>query len=592
MVLQIFALAFVIGIVLLQSLYGLFSGLIMVVCSIIAAVVAIGSFEAITESLTTQFVSHPSYAASGTLVVVFILTLLILRLAADNLIRGNVRLPKYVDVSGGAACGFISAQLCVGVLMMGVFMLPLGNQVLLYKRYVTVIPASDSEKAEIRRAKLWTNPDGFTASLVSALSGGSLAGQTALSSVYPDFVEWIAWTGNTVQKESYSAPTRDKADGYESLTVVESWEQKQPLGDARYRTQAPARRGKKARYRMESYSPDAGMRLLGVRLRLTPLAADRHPTNNRTAGHRFRPTMFRVVGTGRGGRPKHFPARLIGNADPKIDNNLRLVDLDSNFFVEAEGDIELDVYFEVGEEFVSAFVEYRRFARAALRIGEEEGPEGEIAANVSTSGDGDSGGRTVGGVRSFIEAVHIADSGDKPRLPFALARNRVAGGDVDLEGGKFASGRVFGDRETLRAAVRVGSVTEFKIPSGYRLCRILFEPKTANSIPGRAYNYAVRNLNQYFAVDTQGVKYWLTGYYGIITRNGRERIEIFYTGEAKPMTFRGMLDFKDIKNNELIADNRARIGLLFLVPPGRTIVEIHNQAGPQYRGLEFTMNDG
>lgn len=591
MVLQLFALAFVIGITFLQSLYGLFSGIIMVVCSIIAAVVAIGSFEAVTESLTTQFVSHPSYAASGTLVVIFILTLLILRLAADNLIRGSVRLPKYVDVAGGAACGFVSAQLCVGVLMMGVFMLPLGNQVLLFKRYVKVTEASDSHKAEIRRAKLWTNPDGFTAGLVSALSSGSLGGQTALASVYPNFVEWIAWTGNTVQKESYSAPTRDKDKGYDSLTVVESWEQTQPLADARYRTKAPARRGVKARYRMESYSPEERMRLLGVRLRITPLAADRNPTNKRTTGHRFRPTMFRVVGQGRGGRPMHFPARLIGNADPKIDYNLRLADLDSNFFVKADGDIELDVYFEVDEEFVSAFVEYRRFARAALRIGDEEGPEREIAANVAGSEDGDSGGRSVGGVRSFIDTVRIADSGDQPRLPFALDRNRIAGGDVDLEGGKFASGRVFGDREALKASVRVGSVSEFKIPDGYRICRIVFEPKSANSLPGRVFNYAVRNLNQYFAYDTQGDRYPLSGYYAIVTRGGRERFEIYFSGEAKPIAFRSMLDFKDIRNNELTTDDRAVIGLLFVVKPGRTIVEIRNQVGTQYAGLEFTMNE-
>ena len=150
MALQMLALGFVIGITAMQAMHGLFSGMIMVMCSIVAAVVALGFFEPLND-FASQYIKHPNYAAPGVLVASFLLTLIILRLVADSLLRGNIRLPRYLDLGGSIACGFVSAQIVVGILMMGLLMLPLGERDL-YQAYGDLRPDLIPSKSYARYA--------------------------------------------------------------------------------------------------------------------------------------------------------------------------------------------------------------------------------------------------------------------------------------------------------------------------------------------------------------------------------------------------------------------------------------------------------
>lgn len=595
MALQLLAFGFVIGITAMQAMHGLFSGMIMVMCSIVAAVVALGFFEPLND-FASQYIKHPNYAAPGVLVASFLLTLIILRLAADSLLRGNIRLPRYLDLGGSIACGFVSAQIVTGILMMGLLMLPLGERVMMYEAIETRDGLDADGRPEFKRVKLWTNPNGFTASLVGTLSGGSLRAETEFNDVYPDFSQWVAWTGNTVQVHTYTAPTRDKGDGFKALKVAKSWEQVGGV-EARYRTSEP-RRSIPAVYEDRTYRAEAGRRLIGVTLEMGEATLDRGE-EGRQVSHRFRPTMLRIVGKIRG-RPVQYFAKIIGNADENAGGRLRIANMKDNFATKAADGptTTIDAYFEVDQDFTPAFVEYRRFARAGLTVktdGDSGAPADQASTNtggpVSGRGGGDSrGSQTSSGLMRFVDVVDVQNSGDIDDLPFTLNRTAATQGEnPEFDGRLFESGRIFGDRATLRG-VGPGSIRKMKVPDGFRICQIRYSPKQALSLPGRVFR-TVGRLNQYSAVDERGSKYLLAGYYAIVKRGNREHFEIFFKGgpDSIQMNFRGMLDFKEIRPSELTDRDDAVLGLIFLVPKGVTITGVENQKGQGVHGLSLKM---
>ncbi len=595
MVLQLFVLMFTLAVTFIQSIFGMFSGVIMCFCSVVSAAVALGFHEPLADFLSGGPLSgvDPSYVSPSCLILLFVLTLLLLRTAADNLIRGNVRVPLYMDWAGGGVLGFITAQVCIGTLAMGFLMLPFGGQAGMYKRYIKSEEPTDTRKATFARSDLWLNPDGFTFWLVDQLSGGSLSGTTRISSVYPDFPEWVWFSGNTVQSESLAAPSRDQGDGYRGIRVVASWEQKSPV-EARYRTVAPTRERPAGQYVPDNYSPASGHRLIGMRLKLDKSSGDR---SDRSVKHRFRPTMLRVVGV-EDDRPAHYVARVITNADERIGGKARVADLDSNFCVGDEA--ELDVYFEVGEGFQPRFVEYRRYARAAVdaaALAKASGPpSGALASAGGGGGETSSGGGpgegssgTASGVMRFIDAI-VQPSGDYDKMPVMLDLAKVRNAGVEIADGRFVSGRVSGDFESLRQVGNSPGIEYFKIPEGKRICQIRYHPKKAHSLAGQVFNYVARTLNQYSAQDDTGDRHMLAGYYAIVKRDGRQVLEIFYEPNPTETGARGMLDFQFIQPSELTADEDAELGLLFNVPYGRTVTAVVNQTGQGVRDLNFRVN--
>ena len=268
MALNICALLLVVGITFMNSIFGLFSGLINAFCAIIAAVVALGYSEALNDLITKQTGLHPSYSEPVCLIVLFIITLVALRLAVDKGIRGNVRIPMYLDWGGGAVAGIVIGQICVGILLLGVMMLPFGGRVMQYQRYERDEDndVDDRGYVEFRRNSIWLRSDKFTTGLVNVLSNGSLRGKTTLASVYPDYPEWVSWSSNTVQPESITAPSRVKGDGFETGLRVAMWWEPKGSVEGRYRKEVPTRENKDPQYTRKVYTPEAGMKLIAVQL--------------------------------------------------------------------------------------------------------------------------------------------------------------------------------------------------------------------------------------------------------------------------------------------------------------------------------------
>jgi hypothetical protein len=307
--------------------------------------------------------------------------------------------------------------------------------------------------------------------------------------------------------------------------------------------------------------------------------------------HRFRPSMIRLVGDVRED-PRHYVARLLGGVDPKIGDALRIADVDNNFAVPASGKTVVDAYFEVDEEFRPRFVEYRRHARAALPEEPTANPPGEALAAAATDAGREGGpGGTRRGTTGFIGTL-VRPYGDYDELPFRVSAARARGGtDVSVEGEMLVSGRIAGDRRRLEASDDEAKVFEFKLPAGFRLCQIRYRPYEAQSLVGDVFNYAARTLNQYWAEDNAGERYRLVGYFAIVPRRAGPYLELFYAGgpdDPLNATFRGMLDFRHIEPRELTQEG-TELGLLFLVPPGKTIRGITNQAGHGIGGLTIRM---
>ncbi len=602
MALKMFVLAAVLGLTFLHSTFGLYSGLINVLCCVTALCVSLGFSEVLTDVVTSNFGGlSATYAAPGVTFLLFVITLALLRYLADHYLRGNVRLPMYVDWAGGAVCGFVIADICVGVLVVSFLGLPWGDRVATFSRYErdedeTVDPVTN--RVEFVRSDLWLTPDGFACGLFNMLSKGSLKGGTTFETVYPDYPEWVFWSGNNIQHESQTAPARhDNHDGFgtKGLRVERWWEQTRPItaADAQYRPSAPTRRRDNPSYEPMAYTLASNVdnKLLGFRLALRGDAAD---WQKKTSAHRFRPSMIRLVGDvpGPAGavEPQHYIAQLLGGADPAVGTDLRIVEVDNNFSL-GGGDQTIDAYFEVPKDFRPRFVEYRRFARSPVEEAArtDTAPTDRLVAPPTDTGRGGRRSRTrasaagATGASRFIDTVDQQFTGDRDELPFAMSSASLRGQGVTVLNGLLVSGRIATDRSALTGG---GSeVVKFQIPTGKRLFQLQTKPRKARSLPGEVLNFAGSITNQYFAVDEDGTRYELAGYYAIVPRGGDQYVELFFSPDPVGEGFRGMLDFRDDGlRRELQDQDEASLGLLFLVPPGKKIVSVQNQGGG---GVDF-----
>jgi hypothetical protein len=603
MVLNVIALVLVLGITFMHSMFGLYSGLLNLFCTVTALCVAFGFFEPLNNLLTGQAGLHPSFTEPASLVLLFVVTLVTLRVLSDTFLRGNVRVPMYLDWGGGALCGLLNAQICVGVLVIGFLMLPWGGRVMLFSRFErdpenrTYRDADDvppelrkqDERVAFHRNALWLRSDQFTVGLFNLLSRGSLRSDTTFASVYPDFTEWVGWTGNTVQAESVTAPIRDdKGDGVKDGLKVETWwEQTQRLtqDDLRYRKGIPVKTTPKPPNEPLDYKIQPGHKLIGMRIDLLRAAADR---DKQSAYHRFRPSMIRVVGDielpDGTAEPQEYVPQLIGGADPNLGSYLRVVDLDNNFGLTAEAKTPVDVYFEVDDRFQPRFVEYRRHARAPVtkaQLAKAPPAERLALAAPEATGPGKQKGASGAGAARFIDTVNRQFTGDQDKLPFAMRLDKLRPMlDVQLDGKLLASGRLASDRSALEVPEREAdqNVAKFKVPEGKRLFQLQTRPRRARSLPGQVMDFAGSVVNQYKAYDDTGKDYDLVGYYAIVKKGDQDYVELVYLPDD--LSFRGMLDFKDTSVRKALQDqDSAVLGLLFLVPPGKGIAAVGSQGG-------------
>lgn len=586
MAIQVIALLLVLAITFMHSIFGLYSGLINVFCSIAAVCVSLGFWEPMTDWMSGSLGLSASYSGPVCIFLLFFGTLLGLRQVLDQYVRGNVHVPAALDTTGAVICGAFNAQVAVGMLAICALMLPIGaeNVFVRYQRHPNEKQADHKEVALYDRQPLWLRSDDFAVGLFNIMSSGSLKSSTTFASVYPNFVDAIYYSTNTVQPESAPAPYRDKrgGDGFKNGIKLETWwEQRTPL-DVFYREDLPTAKNRQPLVKPLKFSAGSGKKVIGARLSLAKSSADRSKSS---ATHMFRASQIRVVGS-EGGYPEQYIPVVIGGADVFTQGKDRLCDPDTNFSLPTEGDRPIDVYFEVSSDFKPAFIEYRRHARTA--IGGEPaanppatkiviGPGGEIGGSGVARGES-SGSRTFGDVLD-------SSSGDTRGLPIDLsldALKRIA--DVKLSDVEIVRGRFSGSMARLGRTGEQAGVKLIKEVPGKKILQISYQPKQMHSIVGEVFNFVGSAVNQYIALDDRGNQYPLAGYYAIVKRGRDDYVEFFFNGDPEKLeeqadpSYKNMLDFRDLKRDEINDFDNSKVTLIFVVKPGVNIVRLENQA--------------
>jgi hypothetical protein len=131
--LGIIFLLFVGLIAYIHWIQGLLSGFISAVLAIIAAAVALGYYEPLANAMSGGKFQDQAHAV--TLIALFAITYIVLRVIFDKAVPGNIRVLSTADKIGGAVFGVVAGIFAVGIVAIAAQTLPLGPSVLGYSRY-------------------------------------------------------------------------------------------------------------------------------------------------------------------------------------------------------------------------------------------------------------------------------------------------------------------------------------------------------------------------------------------------------------------------------------------------------------------------
>ena len=180
MILNVIVALMIVGIAFYQAIHGLFSAMIMAILTVLGAVIAFNYYDALGEVLAGRL---GEYAHGVSLLALFALPLLGLRLVFDRIIRGNVLLGVWADRIAGGALGLVASLVIVGMLTIIVQLLPLEASIFGYQPYDAALTKKDG--GPIRLAGK------FTLGLAGRLSAGCLQpifGETRFETRHDDLL--------------------------------------------------------------------------------------------------------------------------------------------------------------------------------------------------------------------------------------------------------------------------------------------------------------------------------------------------------------------------------------------------------------------
>ncbi len=208
MIFSIIILALILAIAFFHYIQGFFSSMISMVLAILAALLAVGYHENVAQLAFHSFGVAQGYSAS--LVGLFVIIYLVLRVTFDKLIPGNIQLPVLADKIGAGACGVVAGIFVAGVLATAAQALPFGPSIAGYSRY----PLSERTAGTVRvpgkqqlqdlqvfdeltvdsldpaKASLLLIPaDDILMSTVGYVSTGVLANDRPFSAVHPAYLD-------------------------------------------------------------------------------------------------------------------------------------------------------------------------------------------------------------------------------------------------------------------------------------------------------------------------------------------------------------------------------------------------------------------
>lgn len=579
---------------------GFFSALLMLIASIIACVVAVNYYEGLHEMWKDSI--GPGIGYPLAFMAIFIPLLAVMRIGADQLIRGNVSLPKAIDRAGGAVCGLFSGLVLIGSVLFAVQMLPIGSDVFGFERFQ---PNEDGVNV---RKNFYLKPDNFAVGMVEMLSSGAFAGENSFARAKPDVLADLYAARAVTQ-------TGDRQVVPDNALVVRSIRETNRIDQVTH-----AASGHNLKRDFTPTTAAEGMKFLVCTVQLSNSAA-----REKSSDIRFRLPAFRIFGP-----PPHAskePPRAYiatGMSDLYINNKHSLVRIDAaqaarlvrfssdtKFILNPEiagaigvtsqdlagqdvvGAYQFEVAFEVPEDFKPWYMEFKRGAR--FDFARLQQPAG--GRKTSPPDSGSSAGRTpvddaatassgetppnpeepaVGEApkgRTHVASAVKRGTGVRDELPIALdRRNSSITSQIQLRGDRFMEGHLVTDSPSEPAG-EGDQIARFYVPDEKRLVQIGWEPSFPQSMFGRALHFAGNVAPKIRVVDETGTEYFAIGLYAEAAVGGKRVLEIQYWPEAemperalrKPRQLTDSVVGADLENNPL--------GYLFLVPPGVNLVE-------------------
>lgn len=606
---SLFALVLILAITFYQGLLGLFTAFINCTLTILAAALAFGLYEKVYyDQLITR---QPDAGRAIAVMAIFIISLMVMRVIVDLIVKENMKFPMAVDRAGGGIFGFITAMVIIGTLSVSVQMLPFPYEWLGFSRYVmynsnsgeavSLTPEQETETeadmlAKLRmsevnfvRKSLWLSPDSFTLGLVSLLSENALTGGESFGRVHPNLLDALFW-----QRFSQHGQKAMLARNRDAIKILTAWELPE---DRLYVATAEVGGDRNTPGRQALYEPGdietelrAGHRWLAVQAELTADASD-DGTN-----FRFNPGQVRLVTKPEAGHNESYP--LVGvNAmgENVIDPPDKFSDL--HYRVYPGQTIQfpsgfINFVFEIPEDAEPWFVEFRGTARAEVPPISEETPVPRFAPggmaewkdrqqNKSGGGSnaqGTSGTREPAGAngrKGRISRVHSNLEGSffGEELPFKLTNYTAEG--LENRGDTITGGRVIARLDENDDPVEGTSPTlnRLSVPSGRRLLHLSVTRLQPGSLFGQVRDFAAQNNN--VSVKTAGgQEYPAVGVYAIATVGSERLFELHFVSAEARMSSAGVPKLEKINRRNL--RNDYEMYYLFEVPPGERVVTFVN----------------
>lgn len=247
---------------------GLFSSLIVCVLSLISAIIAFNYYEALAGKLKTIGLT-PYGPEAISLMALFLLSLLVMRIAFDRLIRGNMKFPLLVDRIVSALFGLISGMVIAGIIAIGFQLLPTPTKLLGFDRFPKIADRNLDE-----RNHLFPRVDGFVSTVVGQASMYGFAGNETYTQYHPDFLAELYFNRLTLD------PFSSRTAAADCLKVDTAWlMNRDTILDCR---------------KNELIMPDSGELFIAVRLHIS--AKDDTGTADADGNIRFTLGNIRLVG--------------------------------------------------------------------------------------------------------------------------------------------------------------------------------------------------------------------------------------------------------------------------------------------------------
>ncbi len=576
--LTVFVLVLVVA--FFQATHGLYSALIMAVLTICCAAVAVGTYEWVAVNALAPY-WKAEYACPIALAVTFGVPLIILRVVSDKAIPRACLVPSWLDRAGGGICGVVTALVMVGVMALAVQMIPFHNGNIIGYARVAVHPLEPAgagdrpsppdEDAADSELALGLTPDRFAAGFVALLSDGLFSDSRSFVGDHPDFVEEIGWiSAAPALAKPFAPPGSISVVGTEELQTLHTY-RKGTGRDAPPPVYEPVE--------LES----------GKTLRMIRVQIKREALLKGDRSHVFSLRQFRLVGREKD-VPKHYYAVAIQQeADETPNRHVRFKQngqygdwpVSEMGFEPRDGNRgEVEVVFELPENFEPAFIEYKRCARAVVKFESDAGARAPARRRARTVAYRDG--------EQASAALQKEQPKDEPRK----GRGRARGAGVKKAGSHFGdalpiklvSYKRLKNVETKRSALVDGhlvgyvaeqdaeaedGISKLHVPSDKRLLHLRVGNLSAKSTYGKAIGGAIKAIQNYQVEDDNGRRYVIVGKYASATVESKSVFEVQYF--SSPVGKMGSLGkFDKIKEDDL--GKKADLVFLFLVEPGAKIV--------------------